>query len=233
MFIYTLLQQKWMRWWIVVCPMVMVFTYAILLYLPATEHYALRLRGENRPIEMLGFLGLFTAACCGAVATWKARRTSAPRYVKIFFRLFTLWAFITAMEEIAWGQWFISFETPESIAAINEQNEMTLHNLGPFQGRSEFLRVAFGLGGCIGVALGRRPFFRPIAPPMLLLPWFITILCCAIPDLYVDFYTFGEYPDWFINKFAEFVEMMIGLVAVLYIFLKTDPVLRVSEVAPS
>jgi hypothetical protein len=207
--------------------MAMVLVYGLLLYHPATEHFALSLRGENRPIELLGFLGLLAGGCCGGVATWKAMRSQAPRHITLFFGLFSCWALFTAMEEIAWGQWFFRFETPESIVDMNQQSELTIHNLGPFQGRSEFLRVAFALGGLIGVGLGRHRLFRVIAPPLLLLPWFVTIFCCALPDLYVDFYSISTYADRFINRFAEFVEMMIGLIAVLYIFLRTQPVLEV------
>ncbi|AHF63311.1 putative pectate lyase [Synechococcus sp. WH 8109] len=40
---------------------------------------------------------------------------------------------LVGLEEIAWGQILFGWTTPEKIAAVNAQNQITLHNLEFFQ----------------------------------------------------------------------------------------------------
>lgn len=88
---------------------------------------------EERPIELLGALGLL-AACFACLVLWRnsrgdpawpgLRRLSLLGYGALFFFGFG--------EEISWGQRIYGLETPASIAAVNEQQELNIHNLSLF-----------------------------------------------------------------------------------------------------
>ena len=80
-------------------------------------------------------------------------------------------------------------------------------------------RVAFGLGGLLGVWLSSRQYFRKIGPPFILLSWFLIISALAALDLYVDFFSVDWRLDYIINKLSEFVEMMIGMSGFLFVWL--------------
>lgn len=49
--------------------------------------------------------------------------------INIFYSILTVGAFYFLGEEISWGQWLFSWDTPESFKEINTQNETNLHNL--------------------------------------------------------------------------------------------------------
>ena len=46
-----------------------------------------------------------------------------------FFLIVALGSFFVAAEELSWGQWIFKWESPESIAVINEQRETNFHNV--------------------------------------------------------------------------------------------------------
>jgi len=54
------------------------------------------------------------------------------RYRRIFYIVFALIFFIAFGEEISWGQRILGFSTPASLASINVQGELNLHNLELF-----------------------------------------------------------------------------------------------------
>jgi hypothetical protein len=47
---------------------------------------------------------------------------------RMWIAMVTLGAFYMAGEELSWGQWLFHWDTPETCAAINDQNETNLHN---------------------------------------------------------------------------------------------------------
>ncbi len=79
---------------------------------------------EDGVIENLtaGFF-LFAAAIFGL---------SFIRYRRIFYIVFALVFFIAFGEEISWGQRILGFSTPTSLASINVQGELNLHNIELF-----------------------------------------------------------------------------------------------------
>jgi hypothetical protein len=88
---------------------------------PETRHV---LAVEDGPVENVGAAAWLGAALLAAMAY---RRGRVPRargllaLAAVFFMAFG--------EEIAWGQHALGFATPRSIAAVNVQGEVTLHNL--------------------------------------------------------------------------------------------------------
>jgi len=215
-----------------VSPFILCLIYSLLLYVDPTRPLALELLQENNLIELITFGALFLAAIVAGRLLLNSKDMDLSRFSLIFYGLFCAGAFITAMEEIAWGQWFFSFDTPSFIALHNEQNELTLHNLTPLQGHSEYFRVFFGYSGLVGLAFSMTNKFKQIAPPLCLTSWFIIITVLSTLDLILDFdnnlvqqiFNFSKNTTlgWYINTMSEFVEMLIGLTSFIYISERFD-----------
>lgn len=177
---------------------------------------------ENQPVEMLTFLFGAVGGIGGMMFARRLRTAGAHGLVVAFYGLFALLLFCVAMEEIAWGQQLFKFQTPDSWRAINMQGETTLHNLAGMQNKNSYLRAFFGLGGLIGVALNLWPRFKAVAPPPILLPWFIVILAQSMVRIGVLLVgDVDEAFDTLVNLSSEVIELMIVFAASAFIYLKS------------
>ncbi len=204
---------------IVLFPLIFLVLFTILVAIPQTRPAAFLLTKENQPVELATFAFLLWAGLAGVGLALRAKYQGEAIGVYGFYGAFALGALFVGMEEIAWGQWFFAFETPEIIKQINMQKEMTLHNIEGLQGHSEFFRVAFGVGGLMGVALGHYAPFRRIGAPAVLLTYFLPIAALALLDLYEDHFPIQQNVDFFIRRLSEVVEMLIAISALLYVWL--------------
>ena len=193
---------------------------SFLLLLPRTTRPAmLWLLEEDHPVETLTFVFLFAGGVVGLALARTLRRRGEKFWVWGFYLVFSVGLFLVAMDEIAWGQRVLGFRTPEAIRAVNRQGETTFHNIGDLQGRSEWLRLAFGLGGIVGVLLSFRPVFARVGAPFLLLPWFLLISVHAAIDAWNDYFPIQPRFDFTMQRTSEVVELLIGMAGFLYVFL--------------
>jgi hypothetical protein len=193
---------------------------SFLLLLPrATRPAMLWLLEEDHPVETLTFVFLFAGSVVGLGLARRLRRRGEPFRVWGFYLVFSIGLFLVAGDEIAWGQRVFGFGTPEAIREINRQGETTFHNIGDLQGRSEWLRLAFGIGGIVGVALSSRPAFARVGAPSLLLPWFLLISVHAAIDAWNDYFPIQPRFDFTMQRTSEMVELLIGMAGFLYVFL--------------
>lgn len=206
---------------ILLSPILIYVLYSLLLILHSTRDFVLSARGENNAIELLTFVCLLLGGVLGFPLAWNAKLKSESFLVFLFYIIFSIGLIATAMEEVAWGQWFFGFDTPATWKDINVQGELTLHNIQGIHGNTEFLRFAFGVGGLIGVWLARFGKLNVIGAPDLLLFWFLTISVHAGFDVYVEFYSIEYRIDNMINLVSEFTELMIGIAGLLYIWLNS------------
>lgn len=180
------------------------------LVLPLVDHDpAVR---EKHAVELSTF-GLSASAALGGVAL--AARFGRGAVERGFFLVFALVMAFIAGEEVAWGQWFLSYETPVWMREINAQGEMTLHNLQPLQGRSEAFRLAFGLAGLVGL----RPPLRwlgSVRVPACLAPAIVTIVVLAAVDAVGDSGALPERLEEALSRLAEAVELLVAFVGVTY-----------------
>jgi hypothetical protein len=188
----------------------------LLLADPDTQPGARWILEENHPIEVLTFVFLLAGGVLGLLLARRARRLALPTAVSGFYLVFALGLLVAGMEEIAWGQQFLGFETPAVIGHLNRQHETTLHNMPGMHGRTELLRIAFGLGGLIGVFACPRRLAR-LAAPHVLWPWFAVILIHASGDYYGDFRHFNRGVDFAVKRTSELVELLIGVAGFLYV----------------
>lgn len=206
---------------IVIAPVVITLLCVALCVPPAGRRFYDWVTSENKPVEMITFVLALTAAVMAVrFASHLLRRRQ--RLASGFYVLFALGMFFIGMEEISWGQQLFGWETPADWGQMNAQKETTLHNLGPLQGKNDILRLAFGLGGLIGIALSRiLPRFRVLFPHPVLLTWFLVIAGVSAVQVYVDLAPKGPLADPLgeLGRLAEVVELLISIAAVLYLWL--------------
>jgi hypothetical protein len=200
-----------------IAPFALLFGYALLIATPATRPFAREMSLENRPIELLTFGLLLLSAWLSLRLAFRARAHGESRLVWGFYLAFAIALFVVGMEEIAWGQTFFDWSTPEAWRGMNVQQEMTLHNLEPLHGRAGYFRVLFALGGLIGVMIARFAVFRPIAAPTLLLPWFLAVGLEAGASFYGLIVERDAGIDRGVRILSEMSELLIAIAALLYV----------------
>ena len=188
------------------------------LTFPAFAAYKVYFWGENQVIEQLQFLFFFLASIQALALTWHMVKQREPWIVGLFYLLTAGAFFFIAMEEIAWGQQYLHFQSPEAIKAFNVQNEVTLHNVELLQDRTDILNLAFGLAGLIGIAVGTRPAFHKIGVPVYLSLWFGLIVILAGLGVFNDFVSVNRQFDYSIHKQTETVELLIAIAGFLFLF---------------
>ncbi|CAN5619494.1 hypothetical protein BH09PLA1_BH09PLA1_09110 [soil metagenome] len=207
-------------WWVRLMPVFIVAPLSPLVATKPTRDFFYWLVSEDRPVEILTFVALMLATYIGVRLVVHLRRGVAPRWVWLFYAIFTLGVFVTGMEEIAWGQWIFFFKTPDFWDKLNAQHELTLHNYKAMQGHTEYIRGIFCIGALIGLLLGRARAFAQVAVPTVLASWVLIMLAQVIADTLNDHVPLG--PDFFIDRFSEVIEMMVGLTAYLYLRLNAN-----------
>ena len=212
--------------WIIATPFVVTAFYTLFLWLDVTHDLSRQMLAENHVVELATFFVMILAAWIGFSLCVRSRRSGAPAYVWAFFAFFSFGIFFVGMEEIAWGQWFIKFATPEAIAVNNAQNELTLHNLNLWHDYIEALPLIYGAAGLIGVALSRVAFFEPIAPSALLISWFVIISLFSAVDLYHEFQIPSQRVFDYVNHLDELMELLVGVSAALFVWLSAKAVAR-------
>ena len=92
------------------------------------------LAGEDRVVEWAGALALFAAGVLFVLAF--VRSTGAGQRIgrlrtsrNVLMLALGLAMFVAAGEELSWGQRILGWETPDSLASVNEQHEFNLHNI--------------------------------------------------------------------------------------------------------
>ena len=210
----------------VLTPLVVAFVYCALLTSKRTRAFAIEMADENHVVELLTFALLLAGGFYGLRLAVRTRRSGdVPAWVVGFYVVFAGFLLLIGMEEVSWGQWFFHFRTPESIARINTQQEFTLHNLKGLGGNTVWLRLTFGIGGLVGIALWSIPTWRPVAVPPVLWAWFAVITALALGDLVTDFVGSGSPVAALFEVMSEIVELLIAGAACLYLWLNAKHLL--------
>jgi hypothetical protein len=201
---------------LLVAPVLIIVSFSLFWFTPATYKLGTWLSKENGPAELLTFLFLLFGGILGISLAWRLKAKGENFLVWGFVTLFSIFLFLVAMEEISWGQQLFKFETPDSLKQINAQNELTLHNIEGLQGNSEYFHLLFGLAGVIGIWFNLY-FLNKVRIPRALAPWFLTIVAVTLFDLSNDFIDYGSSMDYFTRRLSEMNEMLIGFAGFAYI----------------
>jgi hypothetical protein len=112
-------------------------------------------------------------------------------------------AFLSAGEEISWGQRLLGFGTPE-LFAENEQGEVTLHNDARVANASRVVLLLAGVYGLLAPIAYRHP--TPLVPPRRLIAFF------AVVTAYFAFrLLFLPAPGYVQAKYSEWPELCLAL----------------------
>ena len=208
-------------------PIVLTAIAALGLAIPATRAFTRGtvLQGEQNIVEIVTYVSMLLAAVLALFRGLRARRVGQATFVSWWFFLFAILLVFVAGEEVAWAQHWLGFETPEAFSE-NQQGETTLHNLPGFHGNTEWLRLAFGLGGLIGVLVARMGWLKPLAASPLLVPCFAVITALALTDVLINYEPLEHWLNdlhWqivrLVRVLSEYVEMMVGLASLGYVWL--------------
>jgi hypothetical protein len=200
-----------------IVPIALVVIFTTLWAIPSTRELATG-RNEANPVELLTFIFMLVAAGLAWRLALRLYRLGHGSFVVAMFTLFGLVALIVALDEIAWGQVFVNMAS-EGLDARG--NEPAAINLTGLRDRTEIFRLTFAVAGIAGVFFDRVRALRMFAVPKQLLPWLIVIGVVSAIDVVGDFVTFSEGLRDFFFRTSELIEMMIAMVAVLYINFKS------------
>ncbi len=210
--------------WLVAAPLVLPALYLV-RYLDL-DFYLNWMEGERGIIENLAPLILLPAIFCG-IALWRWRRVFPSLWIAGWFVLHGLGAFYFAGEEISWGQHFFSWLTPETIGALNDQNETNLHNMSSWLDQKPRIALwvwAFA-GGFIApllIGLGIVRIEGPqnwrywVTPPRACMPVGLLVGCVRLPE-YLSFYLGVSPPFPFDIRASELQELFLTMFLSFYL----------------
>jgi hypothetical protein len=201
------------KWILATVPIVLLAIFIVLWAIPGTRDIATG-EDERNPVQILTFILLATAGIMGVRLSYRTWRLGHPWWLAGFFLIFALGSFVVALDEIAWG------EVLRDLAEGSTGAEATT-GVGELSGLREWAE-AFRLGFAV-IAIGASLYLphtkaRHLAPTRGLLPWLGVIGVVSLVDLIGDFADLGDNVYEFLQGASELVEMMIAVVAVLYLY---------------
>ena len=181
-------------------------SFATLFHLNQSAY--IRFGAEDSIIENLSALFYAVAGLLILISCARHWHEGARGVLTVLLGLFFIFV---AGEEISWGQRIFSFDTPESIAELNTQSELNLHNLQVFDKNQSFLNQhtllnVFVLlnGVLIPLAYLTYPFVRkvllkirfPVAP-LASVPFFVLgLLYGQTVSKIWPHWSHPEYKEW-------------------------------------
>lgn len=144
---------------------VMSFAFGCLLRWPAWDT-ACRMYAHEGVIDASHAVVFCLAAILlGLSARAHVRQDGHSRFPAAVTALLGAAAFVAFMEEISWGQTYLGWETPESVAAWNAQNETNLHNAFNWLMGPAYLAICLWgyLATAAAIAIRRKSHDRRLA----------------------------------------------------------------------
>jgi hypothetical protein len=170
------------------------------------------LTNEDSVLEWPQFVGFAAASIFALACAWRLRKAGRP-LLALAYLAFGLGCFFVAGEEIAWGQHILGYGTPERLEEINEQEEVTLHNINSVQRLTNSAYLVAGLYGSIGAWIvrwrwrkGSSELVDLLMPPLFLTAAFFVMFS-------YKFLRFAFFPDsgFAITRAGEWAEFCLAL----------------------
>jgi len=99
-----------------------------ILYAIAPGLHKNMIQGEDHLVEWMTFI-FFLCSSFFTLSIIYISKHAMRRLSLFFFICMSFFFIVCSGEEISWGQRILGFETPKSVAEINEQGEFNMHNL--------------------------------------------------------------------------------------------------------
>ena len=169
---------------------------------------------EDRLVEWLQFGLLLAASLLFALVSVRLFRAGRASFGALYL-LIAGGVFFVAGEEISWGQRVLGLHTPEVLAAVNSQREISVHNI--YSLHSAFIHAVM-LGAAYGTiaplfslmfASRHRGVGQVLVPPLCLVPAFLVPFAYRFWRLVFrpDVYSSPGYRTYVITKFSEIGEL--------------------------
>jgi hypothetical protein len=200
-------------------PLVGFVSFAVAMSFEATQDFAFGLVRENNVVDWLTWVPALSGGILGLMLAKRERQHGREWMIWNFYLIFALGLIFLAGEETSWGQDFYRYQTPSLFQRWNEQGDVTLHNLDGLNGRNHFLRLAFGVGGLIGLLAWKSERFRDLAPPRVLRVWFWLIAAKSVLDIFFISSAGETMPSYIISELSEVIEMLVAMAGLLYVWL--------------
>jgi hypothetical protein len=203
------------------------------LVFAVVAHWSLRtyleagwLESEDGLSEWWTVATFLAGAVAAGAAAWALRTTRHPA-VRYLYLALAVGLFLSAMEEISWGQRLFGWGTPGALEEINFQGETTLHNVN-FANNVIFealfwgsaLGLAGGLWRLTANLRGLSDRMRLVLPSITLAPALLLIMVWRTGDLWET----ANIPRLFMDHFnsgprgSEVPEVLVGLCIIIYTF---------------
>ena len=164
------------------------------------------LTSEDSLLEWLQFAAFATASLFGLLLA-RALLRAGRLLPAAAYLLFAFGCFFSGGEEIAWGQRLLGLETPEDLARINDQGEITAHNISTALTVFNTLMLVVGLYGAVAWAMRTRAgrhvrTFDLFVPPFFLAPAFFVLFAyrlirfTVLPEPVHTVVVLGEWPEF-------------------------------------
>lgn len=193
---------------------------AFFIYIRNNQFFRIIVEDDHLVEYSQFFLLLFSSVICLFLRKYW---WSKERLLGILFLLLAIGCFFVAGEEISWGQRLLGIETPEQLAEINMQEEMTIHNIGFIFG---YVYRAYMLIGFVGSTTWL--FFRLLKKHISVKVK--RILANIVPDWYLSPYFavafFYNYERFYLNPrtgealWEEPMELLLILGITIFIVIK-------------
>jgi hypothetical protein len=181
---------------------------------------------EDRLIEWLQFGLLLAASLLFALVSVRLIRAGRASFGAVYL-LIAGGVFFVAGEEISWGQRILGLHTPEDLAAVNSQREISIHNI--YSLHSAFIHAVM-LGAAYGTI---APLFslmfarrnsgvgQLFVPPLCLVPAFLVPFAYRFWRLVFrpDVYSSPGYRTYVITKFSEIGELCFYFALLMFAWL--------------
>jgi hypothetical protein len=177
----------------VISVILIVLSYSVLFLV--SDEMVVSLTAEDGVFETTGAAFFLLASLCFFVIFFKNRKSTGLMLKKSAFLLLACAFLFAFLEEISYGQRIFNISTPQAIQDVNMQNEINIHNLKIFHGKT----ITGERKGTLALFLNFDRIFSFF--------WFS--FCCLLPFLY----KFNSEARDFLNK-KQFpiVPLSLGLI---------------------
>jgi hypothetical protein len=180
------------RWiWVWFPPVLAIIVFSVRVASPTI--YASYIEGEHGLIELASPVIAFWACAIGILILRRMNELPSPLF-RGWVLAVTLACFYLGGEELSWGQQLFQWDTPPTIATLNDQNETNLHNMSSwFDQKPRLLLELWVLIGGIIIPLRQRfsskprdlsPFWQWFWPAYECLPTAVLAIAIRLPQRY-------------------------------------------------
>jgi hypothetical protein len=176
---------------------------------------------DDGPVEWSEFVCFVIAMLAGTGVALKRFRKNRT-WEGLLFTGFAFIMFFSAGEEIAWGQRILNIQTPEALAEVNKQDEITFHNIGETLDIFNLVMLAGGAFGSGAYFLNRKIQVEKywndanylFVPPFFLIPAFLMVFLYKLIR-----FTVWTKSGFTITKYGEWAEFCLAFGLSVFVFL--------------